>query len=128
VVGIDRSAGRATHLRCAPSGIGSLRATIATASSFFEPFSCDQFVPASGDSENIAEFCDPAVDSGRDAALAAQGAQANARWAALERRVLASAPAVPLFNPRNLMLVSDRVGNVQIHPGLGPLLDQLWVR
>ncbi len=99
-----------------------------TASSFFGPFSCDQFVPASGFSENISEFCDPAVDAGRDAALAAQGAQANARWSALERRVLASAPAVPLFNPRNLMLVSDRVGNVQIHPELGPLLDQLWVR
>jgi hypothetical protein len=27
-----------------------------------------------------------------------------------------------------LMLVSDRVGNAQVHQQLGPLLDQFWVR
>jgi len=26
------------------------------------------------------------------------------------------------------MLVSDRVGNAQVHQQLGPLLDQFWVR
>ena len=41
---------------------------------------------------------------------------------------MAAAPAIPLFNRRSLLLVSDRVGNAQTHPELGPLLDQFWVR
>jgi hypothetical protein len=32
-----------------------------------------------------------------------------------------------LFNPRTVMLVSDRTGNAQVHLQLGPLLDQFWV-
>jgi hypothetical protein len=62
------------------------------------------------------------------AAIAARGTDANARWAALDRRVMAAAPWVPLFSRRGLLLVSDRVGNAQTHQVLGPLLDQFWVR
>jgi hypothetical protein len=40
------------------------------------------------------------VDAGYDAALAARGVEANARWAALDRRVSAASPAIPLFNRR----------------------------
>ena len=58
----------------------------------------------------------------------AHGADANARWAALDRKLLAASPAVPLFSRRMLLLVSDRVGNAQLHQTLGPLLDQFWVR
>ena len=68
------------------------------------------------------------MDAGVRRRLAAHGTEANARWAALDRRVLAAAPAVPLFNRRSLLLVSDRVGNAQMHQQLGPLLDQFWVR
>jgi hypothetical protein len=39
-----------------------------------------------------------------------------------------AAPAVPLTNRPTMLLVSDRVGNVQQHIQLGPLLDRLWVR
>jgi peptide/nickel transport system substrate-binding protein len=99
-----------------------------TPSSFFDPFSCGQFVGGSSANLNASEFCDRGVDSGRDAALAASGAEADARWAALDRRVVAASPAVPLVTDRSLMLVSDRVGNAQMHPALGPLLDQFWVR
>ena len=63
-----------------------------------------------------------------DAALAARGTEANARWAALDRRVTAAAPVVPLFNRRTVMLVSHRAGNAPTHQLLGPLLDQFWVR
>ncbi len=98
-----------------------------TASSFFDPFRCARFVPKSIDNENISEFCDHAVDAGYQAALAARGAEANARWAALDRRVSAASPAIPLFSRRSLLLVSDRVGNAQMHLELGPLLDQFWV-
>jgi peptide/nickel transport system substrate-binding protein len=98
-----------------------------TASSFFEPFSCEQ-VGTTAASTNVSKFCDRSVDAGFAAALAARGTDASARWAALDRRVLASAPVVPLFSRRSLLLVSDRVGNPQMHQELGPLLDQFWVR
>ena len=99
-----------------------------TPSSFFDPFTCAHLVRNSSANENISQFCDPAVDAAYDAALAARGTEANARWAALDRRVAAASPAIPLFNRRTLLLVSDRVGNAQMHLALGPLLDQFWVR
>ncbi|MEA2134891.1 MAG: hypothetical protein QOC68_2800, partial [Solirubrobacteraceae bacterium] len=98
-----------------------------TPSSFFAPFSCSHFVPNSADNENISQFCDPAVDAAYAAALAAGGAEANARWAALDHQVSAASPLIPLFSRRTLLLVSDRVGNAQMHQVLGPLLDQFWV-
>ena len=97
-------------------------------SNFFDPFTCGHVVRNSGDNVNPSEFCDRAVEAGNDAALAARGSDANARWALLDRRVLAAAPVVPLFTRRSLMLLSDRVGNAQMHQALGPLLDQFWVR
>jgi len=99
-----------------------------TPSSFFEPFTCRHVVRNSGDNLNPSQFCDHTVEAGYRAALAARGPEANARWAELDRRVLAAAPVVPLFTRRDLMLLSDRVGNAQMHLVLGPLLDQFWVR
>jgi peptide/nickel transport system substrate-binding protein len=99
-----------------------------TPSSFIDPFTCRYFVRGSADNDNTSEFCDRGVDADDRAAAATGGPQANARWAALDRRVLAAAPAVPLFNRRTLLLVSDRVGNAQTHQELGPLLEQFWVR
>ena len=93
-------------------------------SGFFESFRCDR--PASA-GVNFSRFCNHAVDAGFDAAHAAHGTEANARWAALDRRVAAASPAIPLFNRRALLLVSDRVGDAQTHILLGPLLDQFWV-
>jgi peptide/nickel transport system substrate-binding protein len=98
-----------------------------TPSSFFEPFTCSHLVRNSIDNENESQFCDHVVDAAYDAARAARGADANARWAALDRRVSAASLAIPLFNRRSLMLVSERVGNAQTHQELGPLLDQFWV-
>src|SRR4051794_41075945 len=99
-----------------------------TASSFFAPFRCADLVPHSITNANPSEFCDRGVDAAYAAALAARGTEANARWAALDRRVLAAAPTIPVFNRRTLLLVSDRLGNAQMHQELGPLLDQFWVR
>ncbi|MEO8687140.1 MAG: hypothetical protein ABI611_02845 [Solirubrobacteraceae bacterium] len=91
------------------------------------PVRCAGFIPKSIDNENLSEYCDHAVDADYQAVLAAHGAEANARWPALDRRVSAASPAIPLFSRRSLLLVSDRVGNAQMHLGLGPLLDQFWV-
>jgi YVTN family beta-propeller protein len=111
------------------AGFSAWIADFLSPSSFFEAFTCGALVRNSPTTNsNPSEFCDHAVDTGYDAARAAEGAEANARWAAFDRRVLAAAPAVPLFNRRTLLLVSDRVGNAQTHQELGPLLDQFWVR
>jgi peptide/nickel transport system substrate-binding protein len=103
-------------------------ADFATSSSFFDPFSCRWLVPRSVLNENVSQFCDPRIDAASAAALEGGGADANARWAALDRRVTDRAPLVPLFTRRALLLVSRRVGNAQMHQLLGPLLDQFWVR
>ena len=49
-------------------------------------------------------------------------------WAALDRRVVDLAPAVPLTSRRSAVLVSKRVGNVRTHTQLFTLVDQMWVR
>ena len=98
-----------------------------TPSSFFDPFRCAQFARDTVANANISQFCDRGLDAAYAAALAARGTDANARWAALDRRVLAASPAIPVFNRRTLLLVSDRLGNAQLHQELGPLLDQFWV-
>jgi DNA-binding SARP family transcriptional activator/ABC-type transport system substrate-binding protein len=76
----------------------------------------------------LSRFCDRRVMRQIDRAVAAQGADAADRWAAIDRRVTDLAPAVPLTNRRSVELVSARVGNVQHHVVGYTLLDQLWVR
>ena len=35
---------------------------------------------------------------------------------------------MPLYNPRELVVLSARVGNYQFDPNWNLLVDQLWVR
>jgi peptide/nickel transport system substrate-binding protein len=110
-------------------GFTSWLADFLSASTFLEPnFTCRQLVPRSPTDGNLSQFCDRAVDAAVDRAEATPAPAANALWADADRRVVAAAPAVPLTNGRSVLLVSNRVGNVQQHLLLGPLLDQLWVR
>jgi peptide/nickel transport system substrate-binding protein len=79
---------------------------------------------------NDSEFCDPKIDALMRRAARAQAddsARALALWAKADRALTDAAPAVFLANPRFIALVSERVGNYQVHPVWGPLLDQLWV-
>jgi peptide/nickel transport system substrate-binding protein len=99
-----------------------------TPSSFFDPLSCSNLIRASAVNENPSEFCDHAVDAAAAAAVGTHGVQSDARWAALDRKVTAASAVIPLFNRRTMLLVSDRVGNPEMHLELGPLLDQFWVR
>ena len=55
-----------------------------------------------------------------------QGAAAKL-WAEVDRDATNLAAVVPTYTPRNIDLVSKRVGNYQHHPLFGVLLDQLWV-
>ena len=63
-----------------------------------------------------------------DRARAAAAEDAPAAWAAVDRRIVDLAAAVPYVNGRLTVFVSKRVGNVTYHPLYSTLLDQVWVR
>ena len=98
-----------------------------SAASFIQPtFTCE--ASRASPTANAARFCDAEVDRLVAQALdAAPGEEAHA-WALADRRVVDLAPTVPMTNRRAVVLVSDRVGNVQYHMVWSTLLDQLWVR
>jgi peptide/nickel transport system substrate-binding protein len=99
---------------------------------FIDPLlTCRSFLPASPDNLNTAEFCDPRIDRLAATALSAEAADpdaAAARWAAIDRDLVDQAPWVPLYNPRDLSVLSPRVGDYQFHPYWSLLIDQLWIR
>jgi DNA-binding SARP family transcriptional activator/ABC-type transport system substrate-binding protein len=101
-------------------------------SDFIDPlFTCGSFVPGNPNNLNDAEFCDPLIDAQAQQALALEPANPSAaagRWAALDRELVDQAPWVPLYNPRDLNVLSARVGNYQFNPYFDLLIDQLWVR
>ncbi|MGH2714081.1 MAG: ABC transporter substrate-binding protein [Thermoleophilaceae bacterium] len=110
-------------------GVTGWVADFLSPSSFFGPlFSCRQLAPRSPANTNLSQFCDPAADDLLRRAVGAGGAEAAGLWSALDRRIARAAPSVPLYNRREMLLVSGRVGNVQQHIYLGSLLDQFWVR
>ena len=82
-------------------------------------------------SVNLSGFCSRELDAKvkRAGVLQAQDQNAAAKlWAEVDREATNLAPFVPTYTPRNVDLVSKRVGNYQNHPLFGILLDQLWVR
>jgi putative intracellular protease/amidase len=91
---------------------------------------CRSFVPANPGNGNIAEFCDPPIDAQAQQALAHQTgdpATAAGQWAAIDHELADQAPWVPLYNPRNLTVLSARTGNYQFHSYWNLLIDQLWI-
>jgi YVTN family beta-propeller protein len=78
---------------------------------------------------NISHFCDHDLDAAIDrAATAGLGGSGTATWQAIERRIARAAPVVPLVNRHSVLVSSRRAGNVQFHPLLHVLLEQIWVR
>lgn len=101
-------------------------------SDFVTPLlTCSSFLPRSQNNFNEAEFCDPRIDAQIQRALSSQPVDptaASARWADIDRELTDEAPWVPLYNPRDLTVLSTRVGNYQFHPYWDLMIDQLWVR
>jgi peptide/nickel transport system substrate-binding protein len=89
--------------------------------------SCAAYTPGDPAGTNLSHFCDRGIDAAIDRAQAA-GPAAGAAWQRIERRIAESSPVVPLLNPRWVVVTSSRAGNVQFHPLIGTLLDQVWVR
>jgi YVTN family beta-propeller protein len=120
--------GRVLDLRSgAQIGFEGWSSDYLSASSFVVPnFTCA--TPAERSRENASHSCDRRLAGLVDRALAARGAEAAGWWAAADRRIVDLALAVPLTNPRGVVLVSERAGNVQNHLQWFTLLDQVWVR
>ena len=95
------------------------------------PLTCGSFLSDNPGNVNTAEFCDPQVDAQARQALASQvgdPATAAGQWAAVDHEIVDQAPWIPLYNPRDLTVLSARTGNYQFHPYWNLLLDQLWIR
>ena len=89
--------------------------------------SCSAFHPGSDSSLNMSGFCDPAIDAAMHAAEALTGADAAARWAAIDRSVTARSPMVVLLVPSYVDIVSERVHGYLYTPLYHMLLSALWV-
>jgi YVTN family beta-propeller protein len=75
--------------------------------------------------------CNRGLDALADDAYHAEGTDPSAArtlWAAVDRKLTDDAPFVALVNTLEATAVSQRVGNYQSSPELGPLLSQIWVR
>jgi peptide/nickel transport system substrate-binding protein len=108
-------------------GVFGWRPDYMSASTMLDPtFACT----AHGDAtvENVSHVCDARLNAAIDRARAAGIGDAPTAWAAVDRRIVDLAAAVPYVNTRSTVFVSKRVGNVAYHPMYWTLLDQMWVR
>jgi peptide/nickel transport system substrate-binding protein len=103
----------------------------ASAASMLSLWRCSAYVPADPGNANPGGFCDPGFDRALDRAdqiPASSPAEANAAFAALDRRLVDEVAWIPLVTPSWVDVVSSRVHNYKRNPVLGPLLDQIWLR
>jgi ABC-type transport system substrate-binding protein/DNA-binding SARP family transcriptional activator len=94
--------------------------------------SCRSFVPDSPEmNTNAAEFCNPKIDAQAQQASELQAlapGAASEAWSRIDHEITDEAPWVPLYNLRQNIATSSRVGNYQYDPFWILLFDQLWVR
>ena len=93
--------------------------------------SCASFTPGSDSSINIAGFCNKQIDGQiKDALVTEQTGldAANAKWAQIDRAVMAQAPVAPLFTPKLIDFTSKRVGDYQFSRQFYMLVSQLWTK
>ena len=88
-------------------------------------YGCAAFHPDSDSSPNISGFCDKALDASMQQALDRHDAPA---LAAIDRAITDAAPAVTLFNPDYIDVVSPRLGNYQYHETFRWLIHRSWVK
>jgi peptide/nickel transport system substrate-binding protein len=117
------------HLRTSPqAGLSGWQADYPAASIFFALVSCSTL----GDrSLNASRFCSREFQTKVNRAIALQArdqAAAAKLWEEVDRDNTSLAAVVPTHTPRDIDLVSKRVGNYQHHPLYGVMVDQLWVR
>ncbi len=94
-------------------------------------FGCDSFHAASDSSINIAGFCDKKIDG--DMAKALKTAVTNpdaaaTQWAAIDKEVTDAVPAVSLFQPKYVDIISNRTKNYTWSDQIHMLFSQAWVQ
>jgi YVTN family beta-propeller protein len=93
-----------------------------TPSNVFELLRCRAEAPGG--------YCNPAADELFSRALDTQRTdrvRADSLWATLDRKLTNDAAWLSLYNKKNSVVVSDRVGNYLSNPQYGPLYGQMWV-
>ncbi len=94
-------------------------------------FGCSSFNPGSDSSINIAGYCNKPLDDEMKQALVTAVTDKPAAykmWSAIDKKVTDDAPAVALFQPKNLDLVSARLGNYTFSEQSHMVFDQAWVK
>jgi len=92
---------------------------------------CDSFNPGSDSSINISGFCNKSLDNRMKAAMrlaVTDGDAALEQWGRIDRDMMQLAPVVPLFTPKHIDLISQRVGNYQFSSRYRWLLGNSWVK
>lgn len=93
--------------------------------------SCASFHPGSDASVNISGFCDEGLEKRMQDAMALGATDpeaANAEWAKIDQAMMEAAPIAPLFTPKKVNFVSERVGNAQFSKLFHFLIPQAWVQ
>jgi peptide/nickel transport system substrate-binding protein len=94
-------------------------------------FGCDSFTPGSDSSVNMSGICDKALDDRMKAAMAmgaTDPAGALALWGGIDQDMMKLAPAVPLFTPMDVDLMSARLGNYEFSSQFHWLIGKSWVQ
>lgn len=94
-------------------------------------FGCDSFTPGSDSSVNMAGICDKALDDRMKAAMAlavTDPEAANREWGEIDYEMMKLAPAIPMFTPKDVDLISSRVGNYQFSTLFHWLVGSSWVQ
>jgi YVTN family beta-propeller protein len=80
---------------------------------------------------NVTRFCDPAIDRqiARATSVGASDPQTAYRlWVSIDRQITNLSPWVSYANGGEFELASARIGNYQLNPQWGSLLDQIWLK
>ena len=88
---------------------------------------CSGFRAASPENSNLSAFCDPRLDALMRRASNLEPTDPAAAWrlwAAIDRRVTAQAPWIPLITVRWVDVVSKRLRNYTFHPVFGFMISQ----
>ena len=94
-------------------------------------YGCDSFHPGSDSSINIAGWCEKAVDAEMKQAMltaVTDDAAANKMWAKIDKEVTDAAPAVALFQPKQVDVISKRLGNFVYTDQFKMLFSAAWVK
>jgi peptide/nickel transport system substrate-binding protein len=94
-------------------------------------FGCDSFTPGSDSSVNMSGICDKGLDDRMKAAMALAGTDPEAaltEWGNIDYDMMKLAPAVPLFTPKDVDLISTRMGNYEFSSQFHWLVGNSWVQ